>query len=385
MGIANGGAVSAGIVAREELGSREVARTAETAVSAAAAHAVGMVKAMHAMALERPRDLIVVREKLLAECRRPKFAECARYKLPRGGKDITGPSVRFAEAAARALTNLHRRTTILYEDDERRLGEVTIVDLESNLPYCSGFTIDKTVERRTIKPGDVVLSERLNSKGEAVYRIIATEAEVQQKQESLVSRIRRNLILELLPGDIKDEALEECSATLRRADSADPRATAKKLADSFQSLGIPAAQLQQYLGHAVDTVTPEEAEDLRGIYSAIADRETTWAEVMEAKSVGVSATTDERKEKVHLQKLLGTARVKDVKAYEKAMADAGVKGKPNAAQLPVETLRKVAVALGLVEQAKVEPEASGGGVQSEIKQWTDSQAKSPQADPGEES
>jgi hypothetical protein len=48
----------------------------------------------------------MVRQRLLAECRRPEFAKSARYAIPRGKdretgrpKFIEGLSIRFAEAA----------------------------------------------------------------------------------------------------------------------------------------------------------------------------------------------------------------------------------------------------------------------------------------------
>lgn len=348
-----------GEVVRREFGAVEQSRSPETAVTAAAAQARAAVEAMYVMALKQPRDLMAVRDRLLTECRRKGFAESATYRLPRGGKTIEGPSIRFAEAAARALHNIHVRTSITYEDDERRVGEVTVIDLEANLPLSAGFTLDKTVERRNIKAGDVVVSERVNSTGQTVFRIVANEADILMKQESLVARLRRNLILQLLPGDLRDEAMEACAQTMAAGDGADPKATAKKIADYFGALGVSVAALRDYLGHALDQVTPDEAKDLRGVYSAIKDGQTSWAEVMEAKRNGGETTApmtpDEKAEKAKLIKDLAIARTQGNAAYDAAMKAAGVASGVPALNLPIETLRKVAAILAAAQQHATAP------------------------------
>lgn len=333
-----------GTVTRQEFGAQQVERRAETAVSAAAAQAQAQVQAMYVMALQRPRDMVAVRERLLAECRRRGFAEAAQYSVPRAGKKIVGPSVRFAEAALRALTNIHVRTTILYDDAERRVGDVTAIDLEANVPLSAGWSIDKTIERKRLQGGETVFSERVNSSGETVYRIAGTEADVLQKQESTISRIRRNLILQLLPGDLKDEALATCRETLRRGDAADPAAAAKKLADAFATLGISVAKLREYLGHGVDEVAPDEAEDLRGVYAAIRDGETTWAQVMETRGNG-ERTPEEASARAELLKAIAAARIREPERYHAALTAVGVAAGVATTSLPTETLQRVAAAM----------------------------------------
>lgn len=346
------------VATRQEFNALETKRNTETAVTAAAAQARAQVEAMYVMAMQRPRDTEVSRQKLLRECGRSGFAETATYSIPRGGKQITGPSIRFAEAALRSLGNIHVRTIITYEDEMRRVGEVTVIDLETNVPLSAGFTIEKTVERRKVSARDEVLGERINSTGEVVYLIAASEADVLMKQESYVARLRRNLILQLLPGDLRDEALARCQATLRDGDAKDPAAAAHKLADAFSRIGIAASQLREYLGHAVDQVTPDEAAHLRGVFAALRDQQTTWAEVMAAKSGGDDAapklTDEEKTERKVLLEQIATARVKDKDAHAAARKAVGVKGNAGDETLPLETLRKIHQALIEAAAAKSE-------------------------------
>ena len=60
-----------GDVVRRGFDNDQLERTAETASTAMAAQATASVQARHIMALKNPRDLLVVREKLLRDCSRP--------------------------------------------------------------------------------------------------------------------------------------------------------------------------------------------------------------------------------------------------------------------------------------------------------------------------
>ena len=262
----------------------------ETATAALAAQAKAMVEARYVMAMQRPRDLDVVRERLLKECKRPSFAEVARYRKPIG-KGVEGPSIRFAEAALRCMTNITVETMTVFDDAEKRIVRVTVTDLEANVPYSQDVTITKTVERRSVKQGETVLRQRLNSKGEPVFLIEATDDDILNKQGALISKAIRTLGLRLIPGDLQDEAMEVVMETLRNRDAQDPDAAKRRLFDAFAGLGVSAEQLKEYLGHKADVLSPKELADLRGLFAALRDGETTWREIMDARQ----PETDEKK------------------------------------------------------------------------------------------
>ena len=88
-------------IVRQSFDETSLTPYAETSSTALAAQAEARIKARAAIAIGRPRDMDTVRVKLLKDCERPGFAAVARYSVPRGGKKIQGPSIRFAEAAAR--------------------------------------------------------------------------------------------------------------------------------------------------------------------------------------------------------------------------------------------------------------------------------------------
>lgn len=274
--------IAAGMTAREDLGGREIALAGETQSAALAAAETAAVQARYLVAMKRPRDMDDVRQKLLKECSRPAFASVAIYHKP-VGKGITGPSIRLAEAALRALGNAQPKVTTTFDDTTRRILRVEVTDLENNLTFSKDVTIDKTVERSSVKPGQTVLSQRINSIGRATYTVQATDDDLLNKENALVSKALRTLALRILPGDLLDEAMAKVRETLEAGARKDPDGARKAIADAFAEVGVTVAALRELLGHDLGTCSPAEVADLRSIYSAIRDGEATWADTLESR------------------------------------------------------------------------------------------------------
>lgn len=286
------------LVAQNEFNNAAVPTGIETASSAVAAQAKAMIEARYIMAIRRPRDMDVVREKMLKECHRPSFAAVARYQKPIGKdrtKWPTGPSIRFAESAIRNMTNITVEVMTVYDDREKRIVRVTVTDLEANVPYFQDVTITKTIERRQTKDGDTVLRTRTNSYGDTLYILEATDDDIINKQQALISKAMRTIGLRLIPGDIVDECMEAVIETQRNADAEDPDAAKRKLFDAFGQLGVRAEQIKEYLGHDAATLAPKELTELRALYAAIRDGEATWRDVMDTREGAAEVKTGEGK------------------------------------------------------------------------------------------
>jgi hypothetical protein len=268
---------------KEGFGSTEIERANETSTTAVAAQARAKIEARYIVAMQRPRSWDDVRAKLLRDCQRPGFAEVARYSKPTGGTKIEGPSIRFAEAALRCMGNAVVETMVVWEDDDKRIVRVSVTDIESNLPYESDVVVQKTVERQFLKDGQTALGVRTNSIGKKVYLVRATDDDLLNKQNALISKALRTAALRLLPGDILEEAMEQVLATQHNRDAEDPDAARKKLLDAFAKLNIMPAQLAEYLGHDVAQIVPAELADLRAQYVAVRDGETSWSAIMESR------------------------------------------------------------------------------------------------------
>lgn len=262
--------------------SRELA-TSETASTAVAAQSRALIESRYVMAKKFPRDEEEVRQKLLKECLRPSFASVAIYRKPIG-QGIEGPSIRFAETAIRLMKNIVIDTMTVYDDREKRIVRVMVTDLEANVPYSQDVTVEKTVERRNVKQGDEVLRSRTNKQGHTVHIIVGTDDDILNKQNALISKAIRTQGLRLVPGDLIDEALELIYQTRQNQDAADPDKARRNVFDAFNHLGVPVTDLQAWLGHKGDSLTPKELSDLRGLYAALKDGETSWREIMDAKA-----------------------------------------------------------------------------------------------------
>lgn len=261
------------------------------AVSAMAAKAKAEVEARYTIALHRPRSFEQARDTILAACERPEFAKGALYRKPvGGGKTVDGLSIRFAEEALKAMTNICTDAMIVWDDEEKRQIRVTVTDLETNTTYTDEILISKTVERRALKDGQEKLGERLNSYGDKVFIVAATEDDMANKVNAAKSKIIRNNGLRLVPQDILEEAEALIWHTLEKG-GADSKAEVKKICDAFSAIGVKPKDLERYLGHTLDSISPKELVGLRGIYTAIKDQETTWKAVMEQATPKTPAAT----------------------------------------------------------------------------------------------
>lgn len=277
-----------GGIATQGFAESSVTPYAETAAQAVAAREKAAVEARYVMALNRPRNTEQFRVKLLEECKRPGFAEVARYSKPQGAGKVEGPSIRFVEAALRHFRNIDVNVTTVFDSPEVRIVRVVVADLEGNLGYAAEVQVQKTVERKSNKGRDVV-GERVNTYGDKVYIVVATDDEIMVKQAALVSKAIRTNGLRLLPGDVVEEAQQHVIATMSKGVIEDPAAAMRKLIDAYASVKVMPDDLVAFAGKPLERLQPKDVMELRSIFSAIRDGETTWDEVMAERDPSGSA------------------------------------------------------------------------------------------------
>jgi hypothetical protein len=291
--------------------------------AAAEKAAQALVQARFQMALMRPRNVLQARSKILDACRRPGFAESGLFRKPVGKKDgvqqfVEGPSIRFAEEAIRSLGNMDIRQQVVFEDEEKRVVCVTVMDLENNVAWPTEVAVSKRVERSYVKEGAKVYSTRKNSYGKNVYIVDASEDEIITKQQAMVSKALRTATLRVVPGDILEEALVQIKETLAKKDQADPKAALKKVVDAFHALGVSPVELEKFLDHSLESITPGEIQELRGVYTSIKEGDSNWHDVLASATEGKKPAAGEKKEPVE-----GEAKPVKLSAAEKAKAKAG--------------------------------------------------------------
>jgi len=258
---------------------------AETQTALVAAKAEAEIKARYALAIARPRSNLELEQNLLKECERPSFAASALYAVPRAGTMIVGASIRLAETAARLARNIALSSDVIFENERQRIVKIQVCDIEANIVYSQDVIVQKTMERKYLKKDkdgrtlDDVLGVRLNSENKEVYTIAAPETELLNKQNANISKALRNQILRLIPADILESAVRKCKQVQSNEAAKDPAEAKKKLVQAFAELGITAGELSDFLGHAIDTVKPDEMTELVALGKAIKDGEVKWSEI----------------------------------------------------------------------------------------------------------
>lgn len=257
----------------------------ETASTAIAAQSKAMVESRYIMAMRNPRNWDQVRQDLLKECKRPSFADNkSTYYIKPIGKGVEGLGIRFTEVALRCMTNVLIETTMIFEDDKKEIHRVSVTDLESNVTYPMDVRVSCTVERSKPMDDGSYISMRMNSYNKPTYTVPANDDDLLNKRGALISKAQRTLSLRIIPGDLQDEAIAIIKAIRKDEAAKDPDAGRKKIVDGFSEIGVKASDLIAYLGHSIDTCSPDEMVNLRGIYGAIRDGEATWHSVMQNKA-----------------------------------------------------------------------------------------------------
>ena len=297
----------------------------ETSSSVLAVQAKALVEARYTVAFARPRDLDQVRERLIKDANRPGFADVAIYRKPIGKDETkwpTGPSIRLAEAAIRAMGNCIVEAITVFDDADRRIIRVSATDLESNTTWPADVTVAKTVERSFLKDGEKAISTRTNSYGKPVHTVHASDDDILNKVNALVSKAYRTLSLRLVPGDILDEVMDVCWQTRADRDAQDPQRAKKQIFDAFGKQGVTVEQIKRFLGHDAKLLTAKEQQTLRDVFNALKEGETTWREIMETQSKGPNGEAPTPPPKTEAQK-----KADDLAANRtKATPPAGLEG-----------------------------------------------------------
>lgn len=256
------------------------------AVAREEALAQAEIKAAYTMALMHPRSFDEARVKTLRTCKRPAFADnkSVLYRKPVGsGQEVEGPGIRLAEELARNMGNIRTSVQVVADTEDYREVVVGACDLEANLSVAQSVRVTKIIERRMPRKGQEVIGQRQTSKGDTVYLVRATDEEQVTVQNAQVSKALRNCILRLVPQDLVEDAMATIRATRENQAAVDPDAARKAMCDAFGELNIEPTDLETYCGCPLSKFTPKQISDLRSIYGAIRDDETTWADVLASK------------------------------------------------------------------------------------------------------
>ena len=243
------------------------------------------VQAAMVVAKKFPRNPVDSVNRILEACTRRTLAESAMYSYPRGGQEVTGPSIRLAECVAQNWGNID----FGYIELEQKNNESQVMayawDLETNTRQSKVFTVP---HRRETKNGAKPLTDSRD-----IYELIANQA----------ARRVRSCILAVIPGDVIEAAIKQCEVTLTGGSVSLPERI-KAMVDKYAEIEITAEQLAGFIGKNVEAFTAQDIVRLGKIYRSIKDgvvgndyfiekmRESAPAETKDQPEVPAQPTQD---------------------------------------------------------------------------------------------
>lgn len=177
------------------------------------------------------------------------IAESCMYSLPRGGKMITGPSVRLAEICASAYCNLQIAARVMDAEEKEIVAQGAAWDMERNIR----FTIE--VRRRIVnKRGQRFDDDMIVVTGNAAASIAL-----------------RNAIFRVIPRAYVDLVYEK-ARSVAVGDSKTLGARRDQILDRLSKMGASRERVLARLGKTgVEDVGLEDLEILIGLGTAIKD------------------------------------------------------------------------------------------------------------------
>lgn len=186
-------------------------------------------------------------------------AEECMYALPRGGKPIKGPSIRFAEILKQSFGNCRAAARVVAVDRVEMFVEAEGVfhDLETN-----SSTTARVRRRISDSKGRLYKDDMIIVTGNAACSIAM-----------------RNAILAGVPKPLWRRAYETVQATIT-GDVTTLSENREKALKALAAFGVKPEQIFAALGReGVDDVTVDDIGTLRGMYSALKNGEATVEEM----------------------------------------------------------------------------------------------------------
>lgn len=272
------------------------------------------VQAMVVVAKRFPRDMVEVEKKLTQACKRPKLAEQATYEYKRGDTVVTGPSIRLAEVIAQSMGNIDFGWVEIQRREDESHCMAYAWDIENNTRQTVTFTVPHYRDKNEKRPDGTKVKIKVR---------LTDDRDIYEMCANMAARRKRACILNVVPGDLVDLAMEECEKTLK-ANLGSIQEQAAKWAKVFEKeYGVKPESIMRYLGSRPETWTQNDMFRLRKLYNALQDNMTTVEEAFpemaakpltkEQKAELLKLTKGKQEEATKILNGLGFAGMNDVK------------------------------------------------------------------------
>lgn len=220
------------------------------------------------MAKRFPRDYVASCNRIMQACQRKGLAEKAMYEYPRGGTKVVGPSIRLAEALAQNWGNISFGIVEL----EQKAGESQVMayawDLETNTRQEKIFSVPHI---RSKKDGNVPLTDPRD-----IYEMVANQG----------ARRLRACILGIIPGDVVEDAMDQCNQTLIGNAEKPIIDLVKDMAAIFdKEFSVPLEAIEKYIGCKSTAFSMNDLVRLKRVFNSIKDGMAKREEIFELPGV----------------------------------------------------------------------------------------------------
>lgn len=213
---------------------------------------IAEVQAAMMIARMSPRDSIAAMDRIINACSRPSLADAAVYTYSRGGSDISGPSIRLAEAMAQQWGNIAFGIRELSQANGESTVQAFAWDVETNTRREITFQVPHL---RHTKRGVTRLEDPRD-----VYELVANQG----------ARRLRACILAVIPGDVTEAAVAQCEVTMKTKADTSPEAM-KKMVDAFGAFGVTKEQIEARIQRRLDAIQPAQVVSLKKVYASLRD------------------------------------------------------------------------------------------------------------------
>lgn len=237
---------------------------------AMAVRAAKEVEAQVILAKRFPREMPQVERKIMENCARVGLAEKAEYSYSRGGTSIMGPSIRLAETIMQSYGNVVTGWQEIQRHADNSDCEAYAWDIENNVKVSRQFNVPHYRDTKTGK------------------RLLTDDRDIREMCANMASRNLRACILQIIPGDLTEMAVQQCRKTLD-SDKTSVTDQFAKWAGLFErDYQVTQKQLIQYLGTTKITVT--EIHRLRKLYNTISNGESTIEDALNLFAAKITGT-----------------------------------------------------------------------------------------------
>lgn len=299
-----------------------VAQPSSAGIAAVNARELAEIHGQMQIARMNPRDPRRALDAILNAFARPGLAEVSMYQYSRGGQDITGLSIRAAEALAQHWGNIRTGVKELTRANGQSEVQAYAWDLET------GFYAERTFHvrhwRDTKKGGRPITDER------DIYELVA----------NMGARRQRACILAVIPADVKEAAEQQIHVTMTTNIEVTPESIQKMVKYFADEFGVTKAQIEKRIQRRVDSISPAQMLSLKRIAQSLKDKIGDVSDFFEPDETQAGEAASEQQSVSQTQNVKEKLRSKQQQIKEKSGAkseakdDAAAETKPDTQPAP---------------------------------------------------